>query len=95
MHDDTDLLRKEILRLQAVLDHHGIDYEPEEFGPPTLLEYHTGVEINRMASRFARVSIMADAQLVQERNLEVQERNFASGTQWTASLLVRLPVDYD
>jgi hypothetical protein len=52
---EIDQLRREVLRLEAILDEHGIDHEPEQFGPPgrpmmgppTLMEHSTQVVVGR------------------------------------------------
>lgn len=99
MHDEPDLLRKEILRLQAILDHHGIDYEPEEFGPPdrplmgppTLYDHIMALTLKGLSSQIAKSILSEDV----ARAFVVRDVSFSSDTRWPTSLRVHLPVDYD
>lgn len=90
---DIDQLRKEILRLEAILDEHGIDHEPEQFGPPgrpmmgppTRIEYATQVTVNRLVD-------VVEAQLLGPSPLRDKLSRDYAGIGSTPR--VRLPVDF-
>jgi hypothetical protein len=87
--DDLETLRAENRRLRDLLDDHGIDPdptspEPEQFGPPTLME-HT----------MRRLFAQSAARMMDDRSRWFTDRIFLGGTQWPDGMLkVRVPADF-
>ena len=92
MTDDPTALRAEIGRLRALLDDHGIDPdpappEPEQYGPPTQIEWY-------MQQSFA-----ACARGVAEQEYRwITELGFWDGEQWVkpgTTLRIRVPKKFE
>lgn len=92
---ETARLQAEIRRLQAILDDNGIDYEPEQFGPPdrpmmgppTRFEHSMHLQIQNMARRFSEW--VPNIYSSQER--QTADMKFMDGEQWASPLRIRLP----